>query len=140
MGETVIASSIRNRRTYDVGVQALSNISLDIFFALNRGLMVLIVSMERALNARRHVLGNRSINAHRAAKNKFLRFPLVRRMKQPLCSPNVDFLKVRRGCFTSTSDCRQVDYLLDFVLFEDLLDHRRLIKISRNYDSTLANQ
>jgi hypothetical protein len=62
------------------------------------------------------------------------------RTKQALCSPNVDFLKVHRGCFTSTSDCRQVDYLLDFVFFENLLDHRRLIKIPRNYDSTLANE
>src|SRR5579859_277116 len=140
MGEAVIACPIRDRRTNNIGVQPLPNVDLNCFFALDLRLMVLIVSAKRALKPRGHVRGNRSINTDRTAKNKLLRLPLVRRTKQALCSFDVDFLEIRRSRLTATSDCRQMDDLLDLVLFENLLNDRRIVEIPGNYHGTLVNQ
>src|SRR5262245_34418241 len=106
MGEAVIASPIRNRRTNNVGVQAFPNVALDGFFAFYLRSMILIVSVEGTLKARRHVRGNRSVNANRAAKNKFLHFPFMRRLEQAPGSFDVDFLEVRRCCVSSATNRR----------------------------------
>src|ERR1700756_4224616 len=102
--------------------------------------MVLIVPVEGAREARRHVRGNGAIDANRTAENELPRSMLICRTKQVFRPSNIDFLKIRRCCLSPAPNRRQMYHLLDLVFFENPLDDCWFIKIARNYDSAFANQ